>query len=311
MSKLDRSKLQGVWSAAPTPFTAEMKLDKAAVQRMVSHHLSLGVNGLFLAGTNGEGPWMTAGQRRELVAATVKHNKGRMVIAVQVTDNSAARILDNIDAARQDGADIAVIAPPNFQVMARPDVEAMYLEAISSSPLPVGIYDRGPDGPVQVPDAVLRTVYMQAKVVLVKDSSGDPVRRKIALACRSKRPELRLLTGCEFDCAEYLEAGYDGLLLGGGIFNGYLAGMILEAAQAGDFARTHKLQQRMNRMMFAVYGGKKLKCWLSGEKKLLVEMGLFGTWKNYPDFPLTESCVKAIARVIEKERDVLLPKRSR
>ena len=103
MGRIDPSKLRGAWSAAPTPFTERMEVDKAAVRRMVSHHARLGVNGLFLAGTNGEGPWMTERQRRELVVTAVKHNRGRMLIAVQVTDNSAARILDNIAAARQDG----------------------------------------------------------------------------------------------------------------------------------------------------------------------------------------------------------------
>ena len=185
----------------------------------------------------------------------------------------------------------------------------MYLDAIRRSPLPIGIYDRGKSGPVRVPDAALRKIYMEKKVILVKDSSGDEGRRKIAIACRRKRPELRLLTGGEFDCTKYLEAGYDGLLLGGGVFNGYLAGRIIEAVQAGDIERAHELQERMNRMMYAVYGGQKLTCWLSGEKKLLVEMGLFGTWKNYPDFPLTDSCRKAITRVIKKNSDVLLPKR--
>ncbi|MCX5660554.1 MAG: dihydrodipicolinate synthase family protein [Planctomycetota bacterium] len=300
--------LHGVWSATPTPFTASMGLDLASIDRMVEHHVRLGVKGLFLAGTCGEGAWMTNDQRRRLVERVVKRNRGRMAVAVQVTDNSAARILDNIQQAREDGADIAVIAPPNFMTLVTPrHLLDLYQTAIRQSPLRIGIYDRGAHGAVVVPNAVLKQIYMEPNVVLVKDSSADMVRMKLALAVRAKRPALRLLTGWEFNTVPYLKNGYDGLLLGGGIFNGVLAGRIIEAVKAGEIKRADAIQARMNTMMYRVFGGKKITCWLSGQKRLLVEMGLFSTWRSYLNYPLTASCEKAIKKVFKDDRDVLLP----
>ncbi|MDD2503549.1 MAG: dihydrodipicolinate synthase family protein, partial [Clostridia bacterium] len=104
----------GVWSAAPTPFNARMELDKDALERMLEHDRRLGINGYFIAGTNGEGPWMRDAQRRQLLEYYVRRVRGRVPLAMQVTDNSAARMLDNIAMARDAGADIAVIAPPYF-----------------------------------------------------------------------------------------------------------------------------------------------------------------------------------------------------
>ena len=301
-----------VWSATPTPFTDKMTLDKVAVRRMVEHHVKLGVTGLFLLGTCGEGAWMTDSQRRELVETVVRHNQGRLRLAVQVTDNSAARILDNIAWADKAGADIAVIAPPYFLMNDKPDrIRNLYVEAIRKSPLPVGIYDRGDHGPLMVPDSVLKSLYDEKKVALIKDSSSNPRRRKIALAAKHKRRRLLLLDGNEFICVEYLTAGYDGLLLGGGIFNGYLAGQIMNAVAAGDIDLANKLQARMNKIMWDVYGGKKIACWLSGQKKLLVEMGIFRTWKSYLDYPLTKGCEKAIAKVLERDADILFPYEAR
>ena len=305
---IDPERMCGVWSAAPTPFTPRMEIDVQSVRRMVEHHLRLGVKGLFLAGTCGEGPWMPDHDRRALTQAAVKHSRGRLLIAVQVTDNSAARILDHIRAAEEDGADIAVIAPPFFHVNATPErLLALYRQAIRESPLPVGVYDRGTFSSVVVPNAVLKAIYAEKNVVLAKDSSMDPGRRDIALAARRKRPMLRLLNGYEFNCVDYLAAGYDGLLLGGGVFNGYLAGQIMQAVAAGDLRLAARLQRRMNRMMYAVYGGKKLTCWLSGEKRLLVEMGVFSTWRSYLEYPLTETCIRAIKRVAQQDADVLFP----
>ena len=141
---INREKLCGIWSAAPTPLTEKMEVNVASVEMMVKHHLRLGINGLFLLGTNGEGPWLPERHRRTLVRKVVEYNKGRKLIAVQVTDNSALRMLENVKVAREDGTDIAVIAPPHFLMNALPkNICALYLEMIDKSSLPVGIYDRG------------------------------------------------------------------------------------------------------------------------------------------------------------------------
>jgi dihydrodipicolinate synthase/N-acetylneuraminate lyase len=150
-------------------------------------------------------------------------------------------------------------------------------------------------------------VLAKKKVVMIKDSSRDPARMRLAIAARRRRRGLRVLTGSEFDCVDYLEAGYDGLLLGGGVFNGYLAGLIVDAVRSGDSALATKLQRRMNRIMWAVYGGKSIRSWLAGEKELLVKLGVFRTHKNLLGYQLTPSVRKAIRKVLERDRDVLLP----
>ena len=300
--------LRGVWSATPTPFTEDMEVDTESVALLVEHHLRLGMKGLFIAGTCGEGAWMPDRHRRLLVQTIAQHAKGKLALAVQVTDNSAARILDNIALAQEDGADVAVIAQPYFLLNATPEnILKLYTEAIRSSPLPVGFYDRGRHSPVSVPEEMLGPIYAEDNLAMIKDSSEDPRRRDLALAARDRRPELLLLNGDEFNCVDYLKAGYDGLLLGGGIFNGHIASLIIEAVQDGDLDGAEQLQARMNRMMYDVYGGESISCWLSGQKKLLVEMGVFRTWQSYLNYPLTEDCVKAIEKVLEEDADVLFP----
>ncbi len=309
MKKIALDRLSGVWSATPTPFTDNWDIDTVAVKRLVEHHVKLGVKGLFLAGTCGEGPWMSNRMRDKLVYATADASRGRLLLAVQVTANSTAQILENMDAAKKNCGDIAVIAPPYFVFNPTPDnLFNMTAQAIRQSPLPVGIYDRGKHSPVFMPDQVLAKLYAEKNVIMIKDSSADLKKRmKIALAARKARPSLRLLTGWEFCTVPYLKAKYDGCLLGGGIFNGYLAQLIIDAAKAGDWKKADQLQDRMNRMMWDVYGGKNIACWLSGLKKLMVDMDIFRTWKNFPNYPLRDYCVKAINRSMKNNMDVLMP----
>ena len=127
---LSRAEMAGVWSATPTPFTESMEIDEAAVERMVAHHLRLGIKGLFVGGTCGEGPWMTDGQRRTLLRGIVRSAKGRLFIAAQVTDNSAARILEYARGCRRGcryRRDPPALLPPQRHPS---DRQALYQRAI-------------------------------------------------------------------------------------------------------------------------------------------------------------------------------------
>jgi 4-hydroxy-tetrahydrodipicolinate synthase len=311
--KDEKKRFSGVWSAAPTPLTKAMTVDMDSVKRMVEHHLRLGVKGIFLAGTNGEGPWLPETEMRTLVRSAARAVRGRMTIAVQVTDNSAARILGNIRRAEADGADLAVIAPPYFAMSYHSPREKakhlleLYFESVRRSPLPVGIYDRGNYSAVVIPESVLERIYREPNVRVVKDSSVMESHLELGLKARKRRPELALFCGYEFDGVKYLKAGYDGLLLGGGVFNGHIANRIYEAVLSEDERLAAKLQARMNRLMFSVYGGKQIRAWLSGEKYLLVRMGIFKTYRNFPGYPLTERDKKVIDKVLERNKDALLP----
>ena len=283
-----------IWSATPTPFTDAREVDLESVARMVEHHVRLGVDGLFLAGTCGEGPWMSNRQKLTLVQAVRENSAGRLRLAVQVTDNSAERVLEQIHAL--DGVDFAVVAQPYLAMNITPETLRRYYEEIlERSPVPVCYYERGAASLVAVPEDVLRGILHHPNLHMVKDSSCDAQRRDLLLEARGKRDGLRLLAGDEFQCVDYLSAGYDGVMLGGTILNARYVTEIL------------KIDQRMIGMLYAVYGGAKVACWLNGLKTTLVRMGVFRTNRAYLDYPLTPECSAMIDRVLVDERAWLLP----
>jgi 4-hydroxy-tetrahydrodipicolinate synthase len=303
-----RASLGGVWSAAPTPFDEDLRVDRASIERMVEHHLRLGVRGLFLCGSCGEGPWMTDAQRVEVVSTARDAAAGRLPVVAQATDNSAARALENAERLAGAGAEAIVLAAPFAHKNPTPaNMEAYFLNVIEKSPLPVGIYDLGKNTAIDVPVEVYETVARHEKVLFIKDSSCDPARAKRHLATRDAGEGLVLLNGYEFDLPAYARLGYDGALIGGGVFNGWLAGRILEVCAKGDFDGGDRLQERMTTLMNRVFGGETRPCWLSGQKELLVQMGVFSTHASYLKFPLTEACIEEIRKVVKEDRDVLFP----
>ncbi len=305
---LNIKKLEGIWSAAPTPFTKKMEIDTESVARMVEHHIKIGVNGLFLLGTNGEGPWLTEKQKIELVKNVVRYNRKRMIISAQITDNSSQKMIDNAKKLADQGIDIVIMSAPYFILRQQPDVLLrLYEDVLRCIKIPAGFYDRGNYASVKIPERTLKSIYENRKIIIIKDSSGDDRRMKIALNAKRKNKNLRIFNGSEFNCVRYLLSGYDGLLLGGGVFNGFIASKIIEFSKIRNISKAEKMQKMMNKIMYAVYGGKKIVCWLSGEKYLLVKMKIFSTWKNTLDYPLTDSCRQNIEKVIEKYHNFLIP----
>lgn len=304
-----------VWSATPTPFLSDGSVDVASVRRLVAHHADLGVSGIMLGGTCGEGPWIRDGDRETLARTAVEAAKDTLTVALQVTDNSAVRVLDNIELAASWGVEIAVVAAPAFFMNATPQrLLSHYATIASRSSLPVGLYDRGPHSPYVLPEAMLPELLADRNIIVVKDSSQQEGRRNAYLKARAARPDLVLYSGSEFDCVDYLGAGYDGLLLGGGIFNGAMARQIVAAVANGDIDGANRLQARMNDLMYRVYGGEKIECWMTGLKELLVRLGVFSTNFNLLGYPLTALCRAQIEAAVSGEdglgyREDLLPGR--
>ena len=280
-----------IWSAVPTPLRADLTVDVVSLERMIAASIAEGVEGLFVAGTCGEGPWLPDRERRVLMAAAVKASAGRLKIAAQVSDNAQM--------AADCGVDFAIIAPPATLLNATPErITALFAEAAQRCPLPVGIYDLGKHRPIMIPEDRLKELYLLPQVKLVKDSSGMPERRAIALAARAEKPTLRLFNGDEFRCIEYLEAGYDSMLFGGAVAVTPQLRRIGELFRAGRLEEARAVEAVMKRTLFDIYGGEKIACWLTGLKHYMVRRGLFSTSASFLGYPLTDDCRAAIERIV-------------
>lgn len=294
-----------LWSATPTPFLDDFQLDVPSVVRMMERHVQLGVDGVMLLGTCGEGPQVPNGMRKPLVEEAVAA-AGKMPVAVQCTDNSIPRVLDQMEAAARAGARYAVVSQPDTPFhMLRASPAQFYLRIFEQSPLPVIFYDRGQRAAVPVPPDAMREILSHPKVKFIKDSAGDLDRARTMTAVKEYNPELRLLSGSEFQAPYFLEVGYDGFMLGGAIVNARYMQDMVQRWNKGDKAGVEVINERMKSMLFAIYGGEKIPCWLSGLKHILIRLGTFTTIANFPGYELTDSCTSAIEEILVRDAELL------
>ena len=300
---------KGVWSAMSTPLNNDKTVDTDAVAKVVEHQIKLGVKGLFIAGTSGEGPFLPDQERMRLVEATVRSVAGRIPIALQITDNSAERMIENLERYQDTGIDLVVLAPPFFQCRVTPEyIVDLYTKVIDASKLPVGIYNRGKFSSVLVEPDTLGKILDHPKVVMVKDSASQDEYTEAILAAKKRRNgTLAALCGNEFDCIKYIRAGYDGLLFGGACFNGAYANEILRLVAAGEYDQAQELQLHLNSVMYKVFGGEKIVCWLAGQKELMRRLGVFNTSATIINYTVNDECSRAIDEVIRDEKKWLIP----
>lgn len=268
-----------------------------AVERMVGDSIANHITGLFLGGTCGEGPWLPNRERSRLIRTVVAAANSRLQIVAQVSDNSVERIVDNIHEAAEAGAHIAMIAPPATMLNATPDrIASHFEEAVAASVLPVGIYDLGNFRPHGIPTDRLRRILLLPKVKLMKDSSGLPERQAIALGARSEKPALMLFNGDEFNCLKYLEAGYDGLMFGGAVAVSPQMQRVVALFQAGRLDEARAEDESMQNILYGIYGGKEISCWLTGLKYFMMQKGIFSNTESFLGYPLTDECRTTIER---------------
>jgi len=295
-----------IWSATPTPFLADGSLDDGALERLVAQHRRLGVQGLFLGGTCGEGPFMPNTQRAELVQTIRRLNGSALHLAVQVSDTSARRVRENTAQAVDAGADSVVIAAPWLRSFVNREFARRYFfESLETPcPVPIGIYMLPQPPETGIDLALWQEIVEHPQVKYVKDSTNSDDCCHMLLSVKRRRGELVVRSGYEFDFLRPLQAGYDGCLLGTAILN---AGLMARAARAlldGDLATARVWQERNNQLLYDLFR-PDLSAWMSGLKYALCRVGIFSTEYSHLADPLTADDRRRIDAALERERAYL------
>lgn len=304
----------GVWSATPTPLTPSLEIDVPSVSRLVEHHIRMGVSGLFLGGTCGEGPLLSH-RDLDLLTRTAAVAAGhRIKISVQVTDISYARVLENIKRAGDNGAEIGVVGEPMYEIPLADNAwrDRYYREILENSVLPIGFYVRQD----YLSEATYHEMISHPNTLLIKDSSTNDKLMKLFVKQAAASSRIVLLTGDELHVSKYLQAGYNGILSGGCIVTGLILRDIIEAAKNNDYQAVAELQEESDHLLCTIYGGEKFSSWLTGLKYALKLMGIFSHETNYAEYPLglqdrlaIEQVVKSSKRLIQYEQDHLISTR--
>ncbi len=158
-----------------TPFTAGGDLDLAAHAANVSFLSDNGLEGLLIAGSTGEGPYLEQGERASLIAAAREAADTYLLCGINGETLRSAR--SQIHEAADAGADAVLVITPTTLARNRHGlVEGFYLDVADGSPVPVFLYTVPPVTGYELPADVVARLSGHENIVGMKDSGGDTAR---------------------------------------------------------------------------------------------------------------------------------------
>ncbi|MBK6589258.1 MAG: 4-hydroxy-tetrahydrodipicolinate synthase [Acidobacteria bacterium] len=205
--------LHGTATALVTPFRKDGSVDDVCFHKLVERQIKGGVKLLVPCGTTGENVTMASEEQSHVIRLTVEVAKkhGAKVIAGTGTNNTAAAI-ENTRAAREAGADAALIVAPYYNKPTQEGLFAHYAEiAKSVKGFPIVLYNV-PSRTVSniSAETTLRLAAAFENIVATKEASGNYSQIMEILA---KRPRgFKVFSGDDASAVPLISLGCDGLV---------------------------------------------------------------------------------------------------
>jgi 4-hydroxy-tetrahydrodipicolinate synthase len=266
---MGQRRFYGVVPPTVTALDADERLDRAGMARLVEHQIQGGVNGIFVLGTNGEGPCLRDAVRREVCEVAVETARGRVPVIAGVLQPSTARIIDDMALLRDTGIEAFVATTPYyFGGYNADELVGYYRRLADATDLPILIYNipQNTKAPVNA-DAVLK-IAEDPRIAGIKDSSGNwtDVQR---LILERPREGFVILQGNQQMAAISLVLGADGLVPGFANVHPRLMSDLYAAVQRGATADAFAIQKQVD--AFLRIRGRAT---LHGTKLLAAHLGL-------------------------------------
>lgn len=201
----------GVYPAAVTPFDDRGRIDLPAVARLLAYFRAEGCQGVVLAGTNGEGPSLSAVEKRDLFKAAVPLAGDLAVICGISTPSLEEAAWLCRQASDAKAAAILLMPPGFFREASEVGLETWFRQVMDRSPLPVLVYNYPARAGVRLEAGLIARLAEHPQFLGLKDSSGEAANiPAYAGAAKGKS----LFVGDETLLADAMAAGWSGTISG-------------------------------------------------------------------------------------------------
>jgi dihydrodipicolinate synthase/N-acetylneuraminate lyase len=201
----------GVYPAAVTPMTAQGQVDGPSVARLLAYFEAAGCKGAVLAGTNGEGPSLSAVEKRDLLRLA-NACRGRLELVLGIATPSLDEARWSCEQAGKNGAKAVLVMPPSYFRTASEDGIAEWFESLADgSPVPLLAYNFPKMTGFTMSPSFVARLASHPNIVGFKDSSGEAANLAPYREAAGKR---LLFVGDETLLLEALAKGWTGTISG-------------------------------------------------------------------------------------------------
>ena len=236
-------RLRGVIAAMLTPMRdGGTHVDLDAANRLAGWLVERGVHGLYIAGTTGEGLYLSPEEHRELVRAVVNAAKGIPVVAHVGALTTAQAVGLARQAVQAEATAVAAIPPPYYSLNREELLTYFTAIAQAAAPLPLYLYNIPSHARNELPPAFVADLRPAIPSMAgIKDSSGAPGR--IPDFVKTLGPSCDVVCGNDDKILQAFQIGAAGIVASGasvfpelylGLHAAWKAGRVAEAEEAQD-----------------------------------------------------------------------------
>ncbi|SCK62078.1 dihydrodipicolinate synthase [Streptomyces sp. AmelKG-E11A] len=224
-----------------TPFTADGVLDLDGAQRLATHLVDAGNDGLVVNGTTGESPTTTDTEKAELVRAVLDAVGDRAHVVAGVGTNDTRHSVELAHAAEKVGAHGLLAVTPYYNKPPQDGLRQHFTAIADATGLPVMLYDIPGRSGVPINTETLVRLAEHPRIVANKDAKGDLGRASWAIS----RSGLAWYSGDDMLNLPLLSVGAVGFVsVVGHVVTPELRSMI-DAFTSGDVRKATEIHQRL------------------------------------------------------------------
>nr|MCW2729010.1 dapA [Aeromicrobium sp.] len=163
-----------VLTAMVTPFTREGELDLDAAQKVATHLVDRGNDGLVVSGTTGESPTTTVAEDGQLLAAVLEAVGDRATVIAGVGTNDTRHSVELAEQAKKAGAHGLLVVTPYYSKPPQSGLLAHFTEvARAGDDTPVMLYDIPGRSSIRIADETYLAMAADPLIIAMKDAVGD------------------------------------------------------------------------------------------------------------------------------------------
>src|SRR3954468_3813275 len=162
-----------VLTAMVTPMSSDGAVDYDAAQRLASHLVDLGNDGLVISGTTGESPTTSDAEKEQLVRVVHEAVGDRAHIVAGVGTYDTVHTVELARQAEKAGAAGLLIVTPYYNKPPQAGLLNHFTHVADATGLPVMLYDIPARSGVPILTETLQRLAEHERVVAVKDAKGD------------------------------------------------------------------------------------------------------------------------------------------
>src|SRR5215216_4543997 len=297
--------LRGIIPAIVTPMNSEGEVDLPALKRYAQWLADQGPVALAVNVDTGEGPHLTADEKRQTLETVAEAVAGKCKVVGGVAGPSTAQGVANARVAQAAGSDALLIFPiPAFLGLPlNPEVPYRYHAAIAEAvDLPLILFQLQPAlGGVLFTTEILHRLITIPTVVAIKEASFDAMRfLQVKGALESASRKITSLTGNDNFICESFILGAEGALLGFSTLGTREQVSMLAAVQRGDIAEAQELGSRLQPLADIIFA-PPVTDYRARTKEALKMLGILeNTTVRPPLLPVSEAECETVQRALQR-----------